>query len=140
VVAPTSRCIVGVSVIAPLEEMTAWSIDEIVAAIYTLVPREWYFDRWDDDHGLHARVVANETGEVMWDDTHADERLLLFNAYGWLWARNQPKLAPDDPWNRRRELTSAAVSRMAMRIPDPEDLQPDEIRSVYEQHRKPRRN
>ena len=128
--------------IAPLEEMTAWSLDEIVGAIYTLVPKPWVFEHWqDDDYVFHARVKVKSSEQSLWEDTHADERLLLFNAYGWLWARNQPKLPPDDPWVRRRELTSSAVSRMALGIPDPEDLQPDEIKSVYEQHRKPpRRN
>jgi hypothetical protein len=75
-----------------------------------------------------------ESSKLLWDQMGFDQRLLLLDAYGWLWSRLQPATA-SSVWVRQREVTREDLTRRAVRhvpIPDPEDLDPKEVQMVYE--------
>jgi hypothetical protein len=82
------------------------------------------------DLALHAQLVHDE--QTVWQAVGYDRHILLLNLYGFLWKRTQPTVSP--VWRRHREITRADVARHArsVRVKDPEDLDPAEIRSVYE--------
>lgn len=76
-----------------------------------------------------------ETSKLLWDQMGFDRRLLLLDAYGWLWSRLQPATT-SSIWVRSREVTREDLTRRAatshVSIPDPEDLDPKEVQMVYE--------
>jgi hypothetical protein len=114
---------------ATLAEMTAWSLEEARAEIEHALPQGWVFSL--SRVGLFRAVIRDAAGVVQWSDDGYDERLLLLAAYGWLWSRDQE--APTaGPWvPRREELTSRSVRNQALNLPDPEDIDPDELAAMY---------
>lgn len=120
-----------------VEEMSAWSLDEIQGEIRRLLPKDHQFRAgWDPEvlcwHTCFERFGEEPDPVVVWEDWNSDERVSLLNAFGQLWAKQQPQLPPDSPWHRRQELTAEHVRQKALELADPEDLDPDEIKSVYE--------
>lgn len=118
-------------------EMTAWSLDEVRGQLREALPEGWKVERGDDAGHLWLRLLRPE-GEgwaVEWDNYHFDERTLLLDAYCWLWLQTQPQPTRLSNWGRRQgELTSRGVTRRVLSsLPDPEDLDPDEILSVYDE-------
>lgn len=128
--------------VATLEEVVAWSLDEIRGGIGALLPEGWIFEEKSVGQGsTRIRLLSpGENGpQVEWEDYHIDLRILLFGAYGHLWMRqNQPH--PDSPWVRRRNPIREAILRQVFarpsNIPDPADVEPGEVEAVYERTRK----
>jgi len=123
-----------------IQEISAWSLDEIRGEIERLLPEDWQFrDGWDQNT-LCWFVCFERFGEapdpvLIWEDSTSDHRINLLNAFGHLWTKLQPKPQPDSPWSRQQELTAEHVRQKALELADPEDLDPDEIKSVYETFR-----
>jgi hypothetical protein len=121
-----------------LEEMAAWSADEIEGAVRSELPDNlrlecgydagagaWYIQFWQQG--------ANPPN-LLYQDWGFDQRLTYFNGYGWLWAQKRPKPPAHSPWVRRREITLPIVQHTAgVRVvpPDPEDLEPSAVEAVY---------
>jgi hypothetical protein len=132
-----------------IEEVMAWSLSEIKDGIRLLLPKDWRFDHTlRDDMWHEVRILEPVSGgpddnslredRVVWSDTSPDEKLVLYGAYGFLLARrHRPR--PDSPWVRRPNAVRDAFRRKALQrfgakfgtVPDPEDLDPEWIRSVY---------
>jgi hypothetical protein len=117
-----------------IEEMSAWTLDELKVEIHQALPPGWSFNYgWNEDVDGWA-TIHDETGKTAWETAGVwDETLLLFNAYGWLTTRN---VEPKNPvWARRRGVVPKPVvgqySLPGVSVPDPEDLDPAEIASVY---------
>lgn len=139
-----------------LEEMTAWTAEDIRAEILVALPKGLHFGKKADQESGFWVVefwrVDPETGTkaVLWTETGADERIMLFNAYGWLWMQKRPKVPDHSPWKaRQQELTPGALRERARqqavrgevasenrKVRDPEDLDPKEVQTVYERARK----
>jgi len=124
-----------------LEEMTAWEPEDIEAEIRLALPKDWSFQSGCSENGGWA-VIGDEEGQIKWETASVpDERLLLFNAYGWLTTRG---MEPKNPaWARRKGVTPqpriGQFSLPGVSVPDPEDLDPAEIASVYSENRSPKR-
>jgi len=124
-----------------IEEMTAWSSDDIVAAISVSLPPGVQFDYgYDRDAGtwfIRFWQVKDSKKEVLYEDWGWEQRITYLNGYGWVWARQRPPPPSISPWKpRQREVTPQAVQRRAhARVPDPEDLDPNEIKAVYDRYR-----
>lgn len=120
-----------------LEDMQSWSKDEIKAHMVDILPEDTRFHCvWDQPserfHGWFERE-----GDVAWDQWGFDERMLLLDAFGWCWTQRQPAGNPDSPWAPRTgRVPMEQVTRKAVRMTDPEDVDPVEVLSVYEAHRK----
>ena len=114
---------------ATLAEMTAWSIEETRAEVDRLLPPGWAYRQ--SHVGFFRGVICDADGVAQWDESHADERLLLLDAYGWLWTRSLSAPIQGLWATRRTELTSRTVGQHAARVPDPEDLDPAELAMVY---------
>jgi hypothetical protein len=120
-----------------LEEMTAWTVDELRTEIAALLPDEWRFrSGWDGNLTRWAAFIErleDEKWAVVWHGESPDERLLLFNAFGNLWLERQPKPASGSPWDPFRQTRRGPMRvPTSSGVPDPEDLDPAEVAAVYE--------
>lgn len=120
--------------LVPLEELTAWSNENIAAETQASLPPGWRFSYGlDREAGWWAKIV-NAEGDVQWEQSYVlDERLVLFAAYGWL---NLRDCKPQHPaWARRRELfpkpRTGKLTLPGTEVPDVPDLDPAEIQAVY---------
>jgi len=119
-----------------LEEMTSWSLDEIRLHIQRHLPADHQFFVEEGDFGWKVRFEAPD-GAQLWEQVGFDERVVLLDAFGWLWLRKSPtEQAPGSPWVRRPDLRQEHVVRPPTTEPDPEDLDPDEVLAVYGYERK----
>ena len=120
-----------------LEEMQTWSLDEIKTNISAYLPEGTVFKcAWSDGQG-QWRGWFERADEVVWDQWGLDQRLLLLDAFGWCWMQRQPPRHPDSPWAARQgRVPMEAVRGRAFDGREPEDLDPKEVLSVYEAHRK----
>ena len=79
--------------------------------------------------------ITNADGDVLWSGYNPDRRTLLFDVYGYFLEVSGAK--PRHPvWERRGEVQiPVKYGKLAyqgnIQIPDPEDLDSDEIRKVY---------
>jgi hypothetical protein len=115
-----------------------WDRPRLETEIEAALPHGWQMSVETDEDGF-TLCVLSEGEEARWTSTPRPAVLLaLFDAYGWLALRGEP----DRPsaWVRRREVTLSEVQIDAKRraaVPDPSDLDPGELDSVYCLHRKP---
>lgn len=119
-----------------IQEMTAWTARDIEQAIHAARPPTWRF-KLEVEQGVYAATFTDAEGNVIWTLEGFDERLTLFDAYGWLQRRQLPRTNP--VWIRKRgeryRPQVGPTSLSGVRVPDPGDLDPDEISAVvYEQH------
>jgi len=122
------------------EEVSAWSFEEILAEIQVLLPPGSRVTSVSNPDGYWVVMVERDTPEgpeVDLREVNPDRRLAALDVFGQLWLRSAPQPSKDSPWVRRNELRQAAVpSRSIPRVPDPEDLDPAEVNSVYQTHLK----
>lgn len=119
----------------PPDEVLLASNEEVEAEIKSLLQDAESF-AISFDKGWHGEILAGD--EVVWWGGGFDYRLVLLDAYGWLWMRAHPPKR-GLRWGDRPELTREMVTQRAQRqasAKDPEDLDPDEIAAVYEDYRK----
>ncbi len=115
-----------------LEELTSWDTEEIAAHIRKELPPGWTFTyTWNE--GWSQGTILDAESRSQWDGIHPDLKYLLFDAYGWVVLRGK---SPQHPaWRRRsqREVpeTPNPSGDVTVEAPDPEDLNPDEVRMVY---------
>src|SRR5271166_2871739 len=118
-----------------LEEISTWTIQDIRTEIQKLVPEGHTFAESVKD-GWHFAVLqctapSSNLSEVLWSDQNPDRKLLLLNAFGWLWLRGQKPKHP--AWKAHRGGQPARRHPAPFpKIADPPDLDPKEIRAVYE--------
>jgi hypothetical protein len=116
-----------------IEEISSWSIQEILDEIQRLLPEGTRFVEAAKQGWCLASVqqVVGETDpKVLWSDGGPDRRLLLLNAFGWVWLHDQKPKHP--AWRPRPGGRPARRHPSPSKVADPPDLDPDEIRSVYE--------
>lgn len=116
-----------------------WDADRIKLEIESLLPLGWSFTSGEEETSDYFRASFEDAeGATPWEDSGPFAQVILFNAYGWLFARTT--LASNTgPWRKRRDLTLVEVNAEVLRkarVPDPEDLDPDAIQAVYDAPRK----
>ena len=130
-----------------IEEMTAWTIDDIQSEIAQILPSGWAFDfDFDPDSGgWWAKFVVGSGDQEQtareWFNC-PEQRLLLLNAYGWLVSRDAKPRHP--MWARRTtQIPKPIIGQRhlpGISVPDPEDIDPSEVQLVYrDPHTSPRR-
>jgi hypothetical protein len=119
-----------------VDEMERWTADDARQEINKILPAGWSFEAHRDEEGWCHASFHSADGPI-WSESHPDLKLLLLNAFGWLWLRGQK---PKHPAWRIRE--GAKPARPAPQphpaVADPPDLDPEEINSlVYGKRSKP---
>jgi hypothetical protein len=118
-----------------IEEISAWSVQDILSEIQRLLPEGFRFTEAAKEGwciaSVQQTVAESPEAKVLWSDSGPDRRLLLLNAFGWIWLRGQ---TPKHPAWRPRPGGQPVRRHPAPfpKVPDPPDLDPAEIRSVYE--------
>lgn len=111
------------------EEIHTWTNEQIEAAVRSACPEGLEFD-FSLEEGTWVVCFLSEDEQVVWESSNLDPRLALYDAYGYLWAINQPQAKAQGVWVPKPQRPKAAVSPK-VRVADPEDLDPEEIASVY---------
>lgn len=116
------------------DEILTWTNADVRMQIGKLLPEGWTFTcNLDQENHFWVAEVKNEDGEVSWGTFNPDERLALLAVFGHMWSKSHKRPAPGTPWGpRRQELIRRYVTSRVERPPDPEDLDPEEVASVYE--------
>lgn len=115
------------------QEIAHWTVDDVNAQILTLLPKGWTFALQTEPDHWRAAYKADGDAEV-WAETHFELRLLLLSAFAWLWQRHNPSRV-HPAWRPTAPPPLVAIrGGGAHSIPDPEDLNPEHIRSVYAAH------
>ena len=99
-----------------------------------MLPPSWKLTLRVDQSGFWVvRFEELKEGEVevVWEAFEVNERRALFEAYGYLWKKQRPLREFDSTWVRRRPMLSPPQSSVSDSSPDPEDIDPEEIESVY---------
>lgn len=118
-----------------IEQIATWTVEEILGEIQRLLPEGTAFVEAAKE-GWHVATVQqrgaeNAEPQILWTDNGPDRRLVLLNAFGWLWLRGQkpkhPAWKPRGTEPARRHPAGAFPT-----VPDPPDLDPENVRSVYE--------
>lgn len=113
-----------------MEEMAAWSLDEIRDHIQRLLPEGHTFVSLASASTWLARI-EDPDGTRLWEKMGLDQRILLLDAFGWLWLQGHASPEPGTPWARKLTLEPQPVAKRSSRDPDPEDLDPEEVKAVY---------
>lgn len=118
-------------------EITAWSSHDLLREIRALLPSECVFRYQRDPDGAFYADIYDQKAEVKrWFDIQITERLLLLNAYGWLFTQQPVDRNP--AWIRGQVRVPVVVQALPTSTDRSgiEDLDPDEIALVYEGHAK----
>jgi hypothetical protein len=118
-----------------VENIEVWTIDETLGEIARLLPEGTVFVEAVKE-GWHTAFIQRKGDgttppEILWQDHGPDRRILLLNAFGWLWLRGQKTKHP--AWKPR--TGNDPVRRHPAHfpnVPDPPDLDPEKLRAVYE--------
>lgn len=114
-----------------VEEVAAWSNEEIVQNIEALKPDGSSFSHGFDKEEMFWYVQFETESEILWEGAFPDQRLALFNAFGWAFAERQPNPPVGSVWHRRSDHVLVPVSSNKREIDGPEDLDASEVQSVY---------
>lgn len=110
-------------VTASLEELTAWSLEELTAEVKARLPEGQELILGPN------RVAIKGLDSILWEESGLDVRVLLYSAYAFLTGLPDPSDA--SPWVRRQPRNVVRRPLPDQSIPDPGDLDPEEIESVY---------
>lgn len=130
-----------------LNVISTWTVDEAIAEVHVRLPPGWSLRLEEEPHGFFHSLIVDAEGKLQWESPAAPERtpgaglrVVVLDAYGWLYARqHQPK---HPKWALRPDLTPAAVNarfgltaaKPGQQVPDPGDLDPNEIEQQRKNH------
>jgi len=120
-----------------LEEMSAWTPDEVLVKIRENIPSGWGFHYGisTEDNWVYA-IVKDSEGVELFSETQGDPKILFLDLLGWLMLRGQKAQHP--AWQRRsgevnpnkRETRQPKSSTE----PEPADLDPVEVAEFFKKH------
>lgn len=122
-----------------IEQIDAWSVEEILGEIRRLLTPGLSFveatkEGWATGSFQQPSKEEGSEPVILWSNTNADRRIMLLNAFGWLWLRNQKPKHP--AWKPRPGGQPARRHPSPLKFQDPPDLDPEHIRAVYEKDSK----
>lgn len=116
-----------------LAETALWSEDETLMRVMDSLPVGWLFHESRVGTTFHASVT-DAAGAQAWSGEQNDRKLLFLDCLGWLRVKDHKTKNP--MWRGRDvEVALYRPSIAPSPIPDPPDLDPDEIASVYKTSR-----
>lgn len=122
-----------------LAEMTTWTPAEIEQTIRQELTSDVVFAcGFDAGAGTWFIRFTDAAENVLHEEWSPERRLLYLNAFGWLMARKEPpRPRARSVWSPRRNDVPPIPPfqpRKGPSVPDPEDLDPEAIASVYARH------
>ena len=115
-------------------DLAEWTEDQLEAALKLMTGKYKGFmscEYSSEDMVWEVSVQQSERSEP-WSVHHYDRHMALYEAYGRLWSESQQE--PSGKWTPPRDrLTAQAVTaHVSEKYKDPEDLDPEEVLSVYQ--------
>lgn len=121
---------------AMLDDISSWTEADVLEKLHSLLPEDCALEVVDTGSMWEGSLVEQlsegpEDFRIVWVVEDFDKRSVLFRALEKLLP--QPELPPGDPWSPSKPRpTQASVSQfVAEKYADPEDVDPDEVASVY---------
>lgn len=121
----------------PLDSAT-WTEERIQQEIAIRLPQEWFFTLDKDPVTMKWWVKIFEIeSKLVWESESIAPNLALLDALGWLELQfNRPREV--GPWMPRGSTQSRPHDRAYRTVapdPDPDDIDPDYIESVYKKRK-----
>jgi hypothetical protein len=113
-----------------LEETYTWTAEDALDRLKKSVPEGWRVVH-RVDAGWHRITLVNDEGEEQWVREQADAKILFLDALGWLRVKYHKTTHP--AWRPRDQEVPLCRPPVGVSAPDPADLDPDEVASVYSQ-------
>lgn len=118
-------------------DVASWTEERIQEELGTQLPVGWHCTLTKNPETLVWWVTVFEGVVKHWEGDAAAPNTALLNALGWAMVR-LAKPSESGPWTpRRNEITKDRLHDLAYRVsspdPEPEDVDPDEVASVYAQ-------
>lgn len=117
-----------------IEEVQTWSEQDLYVQIHLLLPEGWHFHHASAE-GFTSASITDATDLAVWEceEPLPDRRMIMLEAYGWLYYRQHKTSNP--VWTRRREIDRHTVlGRRGLpgveNVPDPGDLDPTQIEEI----------
>lgn len=113
------------------DQLLSWTDEEVAREIRRQLPAsatfvcEWRGGTWT------ARLESD--GAVTFTIEHIDHRMALYAVYGHLWLRDHRPPPQGSLWDAStpRPTTASVTRYVQSSFPDPEDLDPAQVASVY---------
>ena len=130
-----------------IEDVTTWTDGYLAQQIQELLGEGKRLDCTPGEVAYEVRVLVLPQPEseedppldpeVIWSDTALTERDALFKAYHRFWRPGKT----DGVWSLRNDRPSlkAVAQKLSEKYADPEDVDPEEVASVYAQTTNPER-
>jgi hypothetical protein len=117
---------------ASLQEMSAWSAEEAYREVMASMPDGWSFSITRQEGPWVGLFLDTDGGQVWRSEPSADPRIVLIESYVWI---HIGRSEPSDPrWARRPDRPAAPPMGFKSNVPDPDDLNPEEIAGLYKSH------
>lgn len=122
----------------PEEDKSLWTETRLQDEISSRLPNGTYLTTDFENSVWVIRLIREEQDldrsreDVVWEVEHFDKRYALFEAYGKL--SPSPRVPVDDTWSplKPRPTPETVTRSVVSKDPDPEDLDPAWIASVYD--------
>ena len=116
-----------------LTEAAAWSEAETLMKVMESLPVGWRIQEKVAGNSFSASVT-DPSGAQVWSGEQQDRKLLFLDCLGWL--RVKDHRAKNPMWRARdNEVPLYRPSVSPSPVPDPPDLDPNEVASVYKTSR-----
>jgi hypothetical protein len=119
-----------------------WTIEETEAKILAVLPDGYTFDCvLDEQYDQFVACIRDMEGQNIWSEFSTVKSLLLLTAYSKAYFLRYPAKRPSPVWSRARASRGNSPifinTEVGKNAEDPEDLNPDEILSVYDKYTEP---
>ena len=111
-----------------IEEASTWTTEEVLEKLQEAIPPSWKFEHALVENWCHAAIMDGE-GEILWSGENVDPRVLFLEALGWYLVKDHKPTNP--AWRPRDREVPLHRPTTLETIPDPGDLDPDEVAAVY---------
>ncbi len=118
-----------------LIEVSTWDVARVVHEIHLLLPKGWGFTLNPKESYWFA-AYTDADGKETWANVGPACNVLAFDAYGWLWLKVNPPTLKRTAWSLRANTPIHPIQKSAV-IPDPVDLDPQEVTAVFLKSRQP---
>lgn len=113
-----------------LEETLTWTAEDAHERLQAVVPAGWSVER-SEEAGWHRVALLDAAGVEQWAGEHPDPKFIALDALGWLRLRDHRVKNP--AWKPREAEVPLFREPGVVQspVPDPPDLDPDEVATVY---------
>ena len=115
-----------------LGETTTWTAKDAYERLKESLPKNWVLGHKVHE-GWHQASILDDEGTQKWAGERADPKILFLDGLGWL--SLQAHQVRNPVWRPRTQEVPLHRPPLKEEVPDPLDLDPSEVESVYKTSR-----